>query len=335
MKRNNRKSLALLAAVLLLVSLLSGCGGSSSSSSSASYGGGSYAATPSASAPAAAMDSGWAEAPMEEADYGYDYKEDSGESVNVAAGRKLIRTATLELETTDFAGSNAAIGELVESMGGFFEYSEVANSNGRYRWASYRARVPAEKLDLFLDQAGSICHELRRFTNVDDITESYYDTSGRLDTAKIKLQRLQTLLEQATEMEDIIALESAISETEWTIDNLSGTVRHYDDQVAYSTVSITLNEVYKLSNAEPEPPKSFGERIAKSFGEGLEDFVDSFEDFLVDLAYSWLHILVFVAVIVVIVLVIRRLIGRSRRRRLEKKAAEAAALSEKSETDVK
>ena len=50
---------------------------------------------------------------------------------------------------------------------------------------------------------------------------------------QIKLERLQKLLAQAENMEDIITIESAISETEWNIEDLSGTLRHYDALVDF------------------------------------------------------------------------------------------------------
>ena len=57
-------------------------------------------------------------------------------------------------------------------------------------------------------------------------------------------------------MEDIITIESAISETEYQIESLSGTLRHYDALVDYATIHISLQEVYRLSNVE-EPAESF------------------------------------------------------------------------------
>ena len=61
----------------------------------------------------------------------------------------------------------------------------------------------------------------------ENISERYYDTQSRLETAQIKLERLQELLKKAESMEDIITIESAISETEYEIEDLSGTMRHY------------------------------------------------------------------------------------------------------------
>ena len=137
----------------------------------------------------------------------------------------------------------------------------------------------------------------------EEITEAYYDTAGRLETQKIKLERLQELLSKAELMEDIITIESAISETEWQIDNLSGTLRHYDSKVEYATVNINLREVYKLSNVE-DVPETFGERISNSFSRGLSDFADTMENLAVGFAYSWMWWLLGAAVVAVLIRVV-------------------------------
>ena len=141
-------------------------------------------------------------------------------------------------------------------------------------------------------------------TNADNISESYYDTEARLETARIKLDRLQELLAKATTMEDIITIESAISETEWSIEELSGTLRHYDAQVDYSTIDVELREVYKLSGQD-EAATSFGGRLGQSFVNGLKAVGETLEDFAVWLAYSWVWLVVLAAAIVVVVRLIR------------------------------
>ena len=142
-------------------------------------------------------------------------------------------------------------------------------------------------------------------TNTDDVSESYYDTEARLETARIKLGRLQELLAKATSMEDIITIESAISETEWDIENLSGTLRHYDALVDYATINVELSEVYKLSGQD-EAVTTFGGRLGQSFVNGLKAVGNALEDLAVWLAYSWVWLLVIAAVIVVVVRIIRR-----------------------------
>ena len=267
----------------------------------------------------AAMDmAATSSAPMEEpraeettADYGggvvYEEGESQVENTNGSAvvERKFIITAWLELETTSFDEAVQGLTELTEEFGGYFETSSVANRKSGSRWANYTARIPADQYEAYMNQAGTLCHETWREANAEDISEAYYDTQGRLKTQQIKLERLQELLAKAELMEDIITIESAISETEWQIENLSGTLRHYDSKVDYATVNISLSEVYKLSNVETVP-ESFGQRLGAAFTDGLSDFGDTLEDLAVSFAYSWMWWLLLVVVVVVVVRIVRK-----------------------------
>lgn len=308
-----RRFLALSTALLLLFAL-TGCGAKSEAP-----------AAPAASAPSApAMDAA-AEAPKATTEEAYSYgsgmyhdgsaalSQELGSTAPVS-GQKLIRTASLEMETMEFETTNQALNDLVEDMGGYMESSNVRNRSSGYRYASYTVRIPAEHYEEFLNQAGSLCHETWRSASQEDISEVYYDTQGRLNTQQIKLERLQELLKKAETMEDIITIESAISETEQQIDNLSGTLRHYDGKVDYATIDISLNEVYKYSNTE-EAPTSFGDRLGNSFSNGWSSFVDSLEDLAVSLAYSWMWLVILVVIAVVVTRTVRR---KLRARKAEK-----------------
>lgn len=83
-------------------------------------------------------------------------------------------------------------------------------------------RVPAAEYEHFCEQVGSLCHVTYMSSSAENITEEYYDTDSRLKTAQIKLERLQELLSKADNMADIITIESAISDTEYEIESLSG-----------------------------------------------------------------------------------------------------------------
>lgn len=292
-----KKVLAILLAAMLMLPVLTACGGSKTSMDST-------ASAQTANNGGAAME-----------DYGY-YEEETAEAPaaepqNGASGtaalqnRKLICTAQLELETTEFDQASTRLTELTEEYGGWFESSSIGGRGSGHCWANYTVRVPVARYQAFLNQVGDLCHETWRSTEQEDITESYYDTQGRLETQKIKLERLQELLRKAEAMEDIITIESAISETEWMIDDLSGTMRHYDSLVDYATVHITLNEVYRLSEVD-EVPDSFGGRLGEAFSSGLTAFANGLEDLAVALAYSWMWWLLVIVIVVAVLRVLRK-----------------------------
>ena len=298
MKRN---ILAILLALTMLFALTA-CGGSSPKSAAS----GNYA-TDEADADYGGY---WAEAPAEaEMQAAGDMKTgstaESGSRSNLPDGVKMIYRANLELETTEYEKACGDIAALTQQLGGYLESQSSSNYSAGYRSASYTVRVPAEQFDAFLRQIGTLCSIRWQNQSAEDVSEYYYDTEARLETAKIKLDRLQELLARAENMEDIITIENAISDVEYQIESMSGELRHYDALIGYSTIYVTLNEVYKVTEIE-NAPLTFGQRLGSAFRDGLRDFADGAEDFAEWLAYSWLGILLFIVIVVAVVKLARR-----------------------------
>ena len=305
-----KRTLALFLSALLLLALLAGCGSKSAPRDSAA--GSDYMMT---NQSYAKTDESFAydepELPTPDAENGYWDGDDSRTltgGMTAPGDAKMIYRASIEVQTQDYTTSESAITELVKSCGGYFESKSLSNRSSGYRYGEFTVRVPAKEYEHFCEQVGSLCHVTYMSSSAENITEAYYDTDSRLKTAQIKLERLQELLKKAESMEDIITIESAISETEYEIEDLSGTMRHYDALVDYATVDLELSEVYRLSGTE-DAPKSFGEKLANAFTDGLAATGQALEDFAVWLAYSWLDVLIFAAVMFVAV----KLIGRLRR----------------------
>ena len=280
-----KRGFAWMLALLLLLGLLSGCGGGgdnatasdTASSSVATDGaddaGGSYGA--------------WPEAAVTE-ETGETTGEDGGD--DRLENAKMIYTARMEMETTGFDAADADLRTLVEVLGGYFEQAAVHNYGSGYRSGDYTVRIPADQYRPLLERVGTLCHVTYQEESSDNVSTAYYDTESRLVTQQTKLERLQNLLAQAENMEDIITIESAISETELEIEQLTGTLRRYDSLVDYSTVYISLQEVYQLSNVE-EPATTFGSRMSTAFASGWRGFVSALEGLAVALAYGWVWLL--------------------------------------------
>ena len=163
-----RRKWAWLLALVMLLGLLSGCGSSKTE-----------AASPAEEPVAMAMDS----AAVEE--MGYGGAADRGTASGTANGAKRIYTANLELETTAFDAAAEGITALTERCGGWYESSSLSSRGSGYRYADYTVRVPAEQYRAFLSEAGELCHLLYKDEYVEDVSEVYYDTAGRLKTQQV------------------------------------------------------------------------------------------------------------------------------------------------------
>ena len=226
-------------------------------------------------------------------------------------GVKMIYTADIALETTAFESASAGIEQMVTGLGGYLENHSLYSS-GSYRSAYYTARIPSASFDLFCTQIGSLAQIDQLTRTKDDISETYYDTEARLTTQNIKLERLQALLAKAEEMEDIISLESAISETEYQIEQLTGSLRHYDALVDFSTVSISLCEVGQLRGKE-QPAIGFGAQLSAAFRQGTKQFVIFLQDFTLGFARGWIGWCLLLAVLALLLFLLIKIPRRLRK----------------------
>ena len=322
----------LLVPALILALLLSGCGAS-------------YKA---ASAPEV-EEAGYGNAKYEMAtdqtsfSYGSSTEDTAAEELAAPAGAprgesslpqnaKIIKSANIELRTKDYDKFTEELRALVSSMGGYFEYEETSNY-GRGRNGNFTVRVKSEKFDEFCSGTGNLAEVRSLSKNSEDVGEQYFDLESRLKTQKTKLERLQELLKKADKMEDIITLENAISETERSIENMSGNLQRYDSLISYSRIHLYVSEIYSSSN-DPAPELSFSERLVNAFGEGFRDFAYGLEDFAVYMAYSWLSWLLVIVILVIVFIIIRtifRKIRNARAKKREKKLEESAKLETKKE----
>ena len=186
------------------------------------------------------------------------------------SGAKKIYRATLELQTLEFEKANADIAALVEQYGGYFEEKSLSTYSSSYRHADYTVRVPAAQFESFCAQVGDLCHVTYTTSSAEDIT-----------------------------------IESAISETEYAIDALSGTLRSYDSLVDYATIYLNLEEVYRLSNTV-DAPKTFGEKMGNAFADGVKKAGELLESIAIWLAYNWLTLIIWAVILTAVILLVRR-----------------------------
>ena len=298
-------------ALMLAVLLLAGCSASVGQSSNKME----YNSTGSAEVP---NDNGY----YDKGDYNYGWAEDSSAEIapsaptapdaSVMGEAKIIYTADVTLETREFDDASSKLNALVLSTGGYFE-SRQLNQGGSYRSIYCVIRVPAERFAEFIAQSGEVAHLTYCNEYSENVSEVYYDIEARLTTQRTKLQRLQELLAQAKDMSDIITIENEISNTELQIEYLTGRLRGYDSLIEYSTVNLSLREVYRLSDEEPAPV-TFGDRIAVAFDRGIDQLVENAEDLVLFVVQNWLNLIVWG----VIIFVAAKWIRRHRKNRGEK-----------------
>lgn len=305
-----------LTAAISLVFLLTGCGSSKSSYDTAAN----QSYTESAS-----YDSGWSEeaateetfADMEYDDAEYaDVTEGSGGDPSSAASagandlsnRKLIKNVSLSLETEDFDTMKSSMEESISSFGGYIEYSSFDAPQGTYRlrYYSITARIPAENLDEFVTVAGNLGTLTNKSENVQDVTLDYVDKTAYKESLQVEYDRVTELLEQADDLDQILALESKLSQLRYEINSYESQLRTYDNLISYSTVNIYISEV----EYETAVSNTIGSRISSGFFSSLYAVRDFFVDLFVFLIANLPVLLVWAVILILVILLFRRMLKK-------------------------
>ena len=201
-----------------------------------------------------------------------------------AETRKLVRSVSLTLSTDAFNQSLESVQSLLTGIGGYVEnlYQYGDGQTGRKRGASLTLRVPTDRLDEFLSGITGIGRITERSESTTDMTVQYNDNAARLKTLNDKMARLNELMSQAQDVSDLIALESAIQETQYQLDSYETAQRDIDSRVDMSYVNVQLNEETSAQSAASSEV-SLGQRILAalkatvtwmgSFGRGLLVFL--------------------------------------------------------------
>lgn len=175
-------------------------------------------------------------------------------------GRKIVRTVSLTLATTDFDANYDTVLALTQAAGGYAGSVSVYGEQAGKRAATLTLRIPAQGLDGFLADLEAVGRITERYETTDDYTTQYSDTALRLQTQQDKMTRLQELMAQAETVEDLLQIEREIADTRYQIDSLESSLRGIDRQVDYATVSVYLEEQQPIDTAATQN-LTLGERI--------------------------------------------------------------------------
>ena len=248
--------------------------------------------------------------------------------------RKIIRTVTMSCETKAYDDAVTVIMTALNTHGGYVEasnttgtgYEDVKHSERR---ATYTLRVPAEKLDAFLEalRTDEGIRILSQNATSSEITATYYDTVSRLETLKAEKASLTAMLEGFTDYKDIsnmLKVQERLYNVIEEIEALQTKLNLYDGQVAMSTVHLTLREVIVYTEVvDPDP--TFGQRVKEAFVESWTDFGRGWQNFFVWFIEAFPTLLVVVGIHAGIFFFIYGSVKRGQKKRAAREAAIMAA----------
>lgn len=303
-------------------------------------------------APESAVEEYAAEAALPEAAYSVDNSAKSegagGSPQNPAApaqgvipantARKLIKTVSISMESTDFDALLHGITAQVTALNGYIESSwvdgQAASSEAEYRSprnASITARIPSAQLDSFITEVSSKGNITFRSEQVQDVTLDYTDIESHKKSLIAERERLWELMGEAESVDAVIAIQTRIGEIEYELNSYESQLRLYDNQVDYATITMEIREVRIYSAATKD---GIATRIRREFSSSLENVRVFFEDLLIGFLGN-LPELVLLVVSAGIIFLVLRAVFRALQKRIFKNIPGSAKKTAVADTDNK
>jgi len=202
-----------------------------------------------------------------------------GAAGTVADDRDIITTASATVSVDEVDAAARAIANSAVAHGGYVESLSVGSDGTVYpvsptdggivydtmpypyptdgAWIT--VRVPADQLQDVVDELEDVGEVTATNLSRQDVTAQTVDLEARIDAAQASVDRLTELMAQAESVADLIAAEAALSERQALLESYQQQLEMLDDQVAMSTLSVTV-----VPDVEPvaADPAGFGDGLA-------------------------------------------------------------------------
>jgi len=271
--------------------------------------------------PSPSMEMGGADYYARDDGYGGDYEESivskttsnsyEPETVNAQSvaqsesARQIIRRGAATIVAKDTAVTLDTIAAEAEAMGGYVERRRLDDINDQTTRGTITIRIPSTKFDeamsVIRNAAVQVVHE---DVTTEDVTDQMVDLGARLRNEQAQEERYLDILKRAGKIEDILMVETRLSQTRNNIERMVAQMESYKRRVAYSSIAVTVT-----SEADVEVLGVVWSPLVKiklGFNQLLENLA-SYVDFLIALAFALPVLLLWVATALIALYIVVRL----------------------------
>jgi hypothetical protein len=178
--------------------------------------------------------------------------------------RDLILTANISMRASDPWAVADSARSIAAGLGGDLLGLSQGGS-GENRSATLTIRVPSNRFDDALTALKKLDGEvITSNVSAKDVTDQLVDLQARLTAAQALEQRYLQILAQAKTVDEILRVESTLASTRTQIEQLKAQQKSLADQVAFSTITLSVSSVPVINDPKPvwDPSKTFDRAVA-------------------------------------------------------------------------
>lgn len=225
--------------------------------------------------------------------------------------RLIIKNGEMTIEINQYDQTISQLTALADTLGGYLSETKMNLHYSGVKEGFVQMRIPAEKFDLAVERIRRIAVKVEQENaKASDVTEEFFDLEARLNNKRKAEARMTEILKTAKTVNDILSVEQSLTAIREDIERYEGRLRYLSDQIALSTINITLHEPYPIT-------VSSRGGFWNTIGDG---FVEGFRGFAVILSGTITFLIAGIpvfALIYLIIFILIKLIKQSQRKRIQ------------------
>ena len=224
--------------------------------------------------------------------------EDSSAPQPISDNRSMIITGELYMTVEDPIAAAREATTIVQNTGGRIDarHETAADEyDGGSAWLTLR--IPAAELETVVQDLGELGDVDDYNTNSVDVSHEVTDLEAQISTLRASTARIEALLDQASDISDIIDLETELANRQGRLEGLEARQRGLDDQVSMSTIelSLTTEPIVEVK----DDPNSFWDGLVAGWN-GLVSF-GSGALVVLGVLLPWLAVLAIIAFAIILI----------------------------------
>jgi hypothetical protein len=166
----------------------------------------------------------------------------------------IIRTASLTVQVKDVPKTLDEARTTAENAGGFVGDETTGRDPEGREHSQLVLRVPTAKYDEVLTALQGTGRLVERTAKAEDVTDQVVDVESRIRSQRASVARVRELMDKATKLSDVVALEGELSSREADLESLLARQASLKDRTSLATITLELSETPVGKAAKDDAP---------------------------------------------------------------------------------
>ncbi|MFM6452916.1 MAG: DUF4349 domain-containing protein [Planktothrix sp.] len=177
---------------------------------------------------------------------------------------QLIKRAQLTLVVQSIHQTTESITQIIQKQqGDILKFEAQKSPNNSQRQTAYlEFRVPQQRLEITLNALTKLGTVENQMITAEDVSDQLVDFQARLRNLRKSEEMILKIMERSGSVGDVLKAANELSTLRESIERIDAQLRNLQNQVAYSTINLTLESAVSAAS----PPNNWGLRIQETWG---------------------------------------------------------------------